>query len=354
MVQPASMEEEMQVFGLGNQPWIEVDAFPEINRTPYFEMGKDLKEWVRKNLLRINPKTNEWELNTDESPTSLDNLIQKPMKWFLSKLDHFRDSNAINFESESLQKGNAFHRLVEYALSMEKAERTETRLRELLNDAIMEKAAFLFLPENRIQLNEFLDDARESLSGLLEFIRLNDFEVIGTEKSFEITDNQEIPVRSLKGKADLLLKNKKDEKIVIDLKWSSKADKFRRLINENDALQLSVYSLIEEGITSMAYLVFPEKELIGGLQTWIIPPSLNRPASIPEFTIENAENTLVKLKNSILFRAKELAGGKVETGSGFGPEELPYMIEQEGRRISKNEEKTQYQTELLTITKAFQ
>jgi hypothetical protein len=222
-----------------------------------------------------------------------------------------------------------------------------------LKQAVIEKAAFLLLPENRIHLNEFTDDAIDGLTSLLEFISCNEFEVLGLEKSFEVQDHPDIPVASLKGKADLLLKNKADEKIVIDLKWSSKAEKFRTLVKGNDSIQLSVYSLIEEGIQSMAYLVFPEKVLIGGLASWKMPAMLNRQATDSEFTKANATNSILKLKNSILFRAAELADGRIETGTGFGTDDLNYRKNQTGRLISQIEEKTEYQTELLTLTKSY-
>ena len=353
MKRPDTIEEEMEAFGLKNWPWTELDAFPEISKTPYFEMGDPLKSWVRENLLRKNLQSGEWELNTIESPTSLEKLIQKPMKWLLSKLNHFRDSNAIKFDSESLQKGNAFHRLVELVLGIQEADRSETRRRDLLNQAILEKAAFLLLPENRIHLNQFTDDAMDGLAGLMDFISCNGFEVLGVERSFEIQNHPDIPVSSLKGKADLLLQNNDGDKIVIDLKWSSKADKFRTLVKGNDSVQLSVYSLIDEGIQSMAYLVFPEKVLIGGLASWKIPALMNRQPTEPEFTTDNATNTILKLKNSILFRAAELAEGRIETGTGFGTDDLNYRKNQTGRLITQTEEKTEYQTELFTITQHF-
>jgi hypothetical protein len=323
-------------------------------------LGDELTAWIKGNLLIS--KYGNWELNSKESYSSLNELIQNPLKWLFAKLK-YRNVNAPDLENESLLKGNAFHRMVEMVLSRQEFKTTHIRenggwdeaaFQILFQSALMEKAAYLLLPEHGFRRREFARDAEECIRGLLEFLWLNKLEVVATELPFHFEHPENTPVAELKGKADLLLQTEKGEKVVLDIKWSSDSKKYQNLIKNKDASQLALYSLLYAEVRTMAYLVFPDKVVCGGNSTWNLPDSFSN--SGLDFEREHAANTLLKLKKSILYRAAQLADGRIELSPGFNKEELEYpvMAVENGMISYYGDASKEYDSQLRTIKKLYQ
>jgi hypothetical protein len=353
-VKPQSVEEEYLVIaGIENPGFLNFDfsgiqnLFP--NRRPYFPLN-DFSEWLVDNISEM---TGRLRLNTCESPSSLDKLIQHPMEWLLSKLKGFNMDNPDNFSNTKLAEGNAFHRFAELVFAGD-AERqdglnllpfkpaAEDKWKELLRQSILEKASILLLPEHRLEHSKFRKDALKAMAYLCRLIEDNGFNRIGIENAFRTEMSEEFPVACLSGKIDMILgkadsEGNLNDVLVLDLKWSNSEEKFEKLVADNDSVQLAVYARFVPEARCLSYLLLPVMLLVGADHQSLKLPfgmSIADPEEI--FNQARAVNVEQKLWESVRFRLREFLEGRIEVGDDLPVSNLKYGKEPKGRLISLN------------------
>jgi|GEM_PF-2327374 len=327
-----------------------LDNMPYFRREPYFPL-KEFDEWLDAHISET--AAGNWRLNTKESPTSLDKLIQFPMEWLLGKLSGFHADNPDDFSNTKLAEGNAFHRFAElvFAANHERKEglnllpynpEAEDRWKDLVKQSILEKGSVLLLPKYRLEHRKFCKDALQAMKCLCGFIEKNGFNRIGIENSFCCEMSDEFPVAKLNGKIDMILAkadgeaNLKDV-LVLDLKWSSSQEKFEKWVANNDAVQLAVYARFVPEARNLSYLLLPDMVLVGADPQQLQLPfgmSIADPEAV--FNQERAINVQQKLWESVRFRLNEFKGGRMETGDKFSVSKLEYGKAQNGRLITLN------------------
>jgi len=175
-----------------------------------------------------------------ESASSLEKLIGCPLSWTLHYQAGLRSRNRGGLPSGALLAGKLGHRLLEELHLKERLagdlEQVRTAAELELDQLLEQEGARLLTPgasDERHQLRSELVEAIVSLVGLL---RDGELDIAGVEVPVEA----ELGRRPLRGSIDLLLKNRRGEERVLDLKYGSTtyADKLKA----GHAIQLAIYA----------------------------------------------------------------------------------------------------------------
>ena len=262
-----------------------------------------------------------------ESASSIEKFIQHPFDWVLENKLQMRSFQGLNLGRENQLKGNITHKIIENLLNKRKSDKFELikiEASELDNefDKVVKQEGILFLqPEKRFELSEFKMKFKTSFNGLIDIINTNELAIFSCEYSFgkeeslyfEEIDNQAV------GYIDLTLKNKLEEFVIIDLKWTFSKSKFISKIKKNEAIQLAIYALAvgQKEVAKTGYFLLSQNLLITAAD--IQGRNVER---IPEEYSNN--EILIKIKASLEERWKELKNGKLEIGDSLDLEDLDY------------------------------
>ena len=232
--------------------------------------------------IKINPDVLSEILKPSDSYSAIDTLVNAPFDYLLENMGGLAAPENDQEPNENLMKGPIAHKVVELLVNKNETEaysldeiqsRFKTQYNELFEQAMeaeKECAAFLERPENVNMLAVFKEDARKSIEHLIDIIKKNGLTPLRSEyefsKPFDPFDNPH-------GFVDLLLKDKDENRVIIDLKWSTR-DVYQKAIENKsggEAYQLYMYKHAVEKQTGKAvawyaYYLFPKMELYTELE----------------------------------------------------------------------------------------
>ena len=260
-----------------------------------------------------------------ESYSSISELIQNPLDYVLNYQAKLSGSNVIELSDEKRTMGNVAHLFIEQLVidsekDLQKMKQlTANDFQNRLSRAVLRKGAVLLLDENKILLTRFTGQLRQSVNNLLDIIQTNNLKVVGCEvlKECKLTEKLQMGAR-----IDLLLSDSNSDSVIFNMKWTSSKTYYSKLIKENRALQLEVYSqvlkLAEPGsqISAVAYFDLSHGRLetsyrFTGDHIYITAP-------------DNTEDIFKQAMNSYSYRWRQLQDGIIEVAEQMDLEDLDY------------------------------
>lgn len=290
------------------------------------------------------------------SPTSIATLVEHPFDYLMERMLNITADGKAQMADVKTTMGNVAHAVIEalfnpteskrYATSDEIALRMENYDAEYTK-VIEAKGAILQLAENRLKEKLLHEQLRVCLDTLLEILRDNDLKVTGCEQYVQAdlklglpdaSDNKETEnKRDVLGFIDMTLEDAEGFPVVFDFKWTTWAKGYQNKLESNRSVQLELYRIMlgqkeRNEVKRVAYFLMPEarlysKEVFKGRHCTQIPP-------------ENRDNIVEELRQSVIYRKKQLDSGVVETNGAY--DELQYVKDTEASGLfplKKNEEK---------------
>ncbi|MCF0197289.1 MAG: PD-(D/E)XK nuclease family protein, partial [Bacteroidaceae bacterium] len=266
-----------------------------------------------------------------ESYSSLNNLIQYPLDYFMEKVLRFHDRSSYEMDRVDRVKGNVAHRVIE-KLFTGNTDDIQARIQKnydaVLHDAIEACGAILLLRENLIELKSFQLQLRENIDVLLDIIRKNNLEVVATEHELTFNvglldgETNDTPVN---GFVDMILKRADGDMVVFDFKWTSNKDKYKKQLEENASIQLALYEELvrhatDKPVAATAYFVMPYHKL------YTTSSQLASMQHVERVEPSNDDELLQKTINSYRYRRHELLEGIVGTEEGMKMDEITYCM----------------------------
>jgi hypothetical protein len=213
-------------------------------------------------------------LKPSDSYSAIDTLLNAPFDYLLENMGGLAAPEDDQEPNENLMKGPIAHKVVELLVNKNDTEayslddiqlRFNTQYDKLFEQA-MEKetkcAAFLHRPDNVNMLAVFKEDARRSIERLIDIIKEKGLTPLRSE--YEVTTKFD-PFDNPHGFVDLLFKDKDENRVIFDLKWSDSSI-YPDKIKKGEAYQLYMYKHAVEAQTGKtvawyAYYLFPKMEL---------------------------------------------------------------------------------------------
>ena len=270
-------------------------------------------------------KTHPITWRDEESYSALEKLLQNPFDYFMNYTLKFKDTSETEIKLYTTY-GNVAHEVVETLFT---AEREGMSLRdyvlknyeEAYRRALVKKGALLLLPEHHLNMERLRYQLKVCVNKLATIIQENDLMVIRCEQKEE----QDLGLMDgviVVGYIDMVLCDKDGNEVVFDLKWTSKKDKFKGVLEKNRALQLAIYKAMlmnhEEHPQSVrtAYFEMPKGKLY----------------SSDDFSGEDFEKVspakqtdlMALLRNGYAERVREINEGRIETAEDKPIREIEY------------------------------
>ncbi len=213
-------------------------------------------------------------LKPSDSYSAIDTLVNAPFDYLLENMGGLAAPENDQEPNENLMKGPIAHKVVELLVNNNDTEayslddiqlRFNTQYDKLFEQA-MEKetkcAAFLHRPDNVNMLAVFKEDSRRSIERLIDIIKEKGLTPLRSE--YEVTTKFD-PFDNPHGFVDLLFKDKDENRVIFDLKWSDSSI-YPDKIKKGEAYQLYMYKHAVEAQTGKAvawyaYYLFPKMEL---------------------------------------------------------------------------------------------
>jgi len=292
-----------------------------------------------------------------ESFSSLEELLQKPFDYLMEYPLQFKDVSDTDIKL-STTYGNVAHEAIEYLFTMNRNGESltgfaDTHYEETLHRALLRKGALLLLPEYHLDKARLTYQLRKCVKNLAQLVEENGLEVLCCEQE----ENEQLDFEEgifIHGFIDMVLQDQKGNKVVFDLKWTSKKDKFQTVLKKNRALQLAIYEAMlkkhsgESSSVRTAYFVMPQGKLF----------------STDNFIGENFEQiqpssdavVMDQLRKGYTERRKEIDEGIIETADNLPIKDIPYAqvpdvfpLESEGSRPEKKTENKYSDYKCFTI-----
>lgn len=292
-----------------------------------------------------------------ESFSSMEKLLQDPFDYFMLYPLQFQDISDTNIKLPTTY-GNVAHETIEYLFTTDRGSNTltgyvESHFEEALHRALLRKGALLLLPEHHLDKDRLTYQLRKCVKNLAVLVEENNLTVVKCEqKELEQLDFEEEIF--LKGYIDMVLKDKSGNEVVFDLKWTSKKDKFQKMLEKNRALQLAIYQAMlkkhssESTVVRTAYFVMPQGKLFSS--------DIFKGANFELITPDSQGDVMVQLRKGYTERRKEINEGVIETADNAPINHLKYAgtpgvfpLESEGSRPAKKVENKNSDYKCFTI-----
>lgn len=195
---------------------------------------------------------------TPASTSEMETLINCPLKWYyqyqLGLGDHLP-----SLKAEPLAIGSLAHKVVELLTKADKEwplweqKKLKNKTKELFDDTVAKQAAFLSEKGREQEKENVGETVLEAVLKLKAFITENDLKIVGSEVKFG-PNEKKWKFGQFTGFIDLLLKQKNNKNLVLDMKFSRKNDYEENLKNE-EAAQLALYGNVVGGKTAGYFLM---------------------------------------------------------------------------------------------------
>ena len=224
--------------------------------------------------IKINPDVLSKILKPSDSYSAIDTLVNAPFDYLLENMGGLAAPENDQEPNENLMKGPIAHKVVELLVNKNDTEaysideiqlRFNTQYDKLFEQAMEEEtkcAAFLHRSDNVNMLAVFKEDARKSIERLIDIIKEEGLTPLRSE--YEVITKFD-PFDNPHGFVDLLFKDKDENRVIFDLKWSDSSI-YPDKIKKGEAYQLYMYKHAVEAQTGKAvawyaYYLFPKMEL---------------------------------------------------------------------------------------------
>ena len=292
-----------------------------------------------------------------ESFSSMEKLLQDPFDYFMLYPLQFQDISDTNIKLPTTY-GNVAHETIEYLFTTDRGSNTltgyvESHYEEALHRALLRKGALLLLPEHHLDKDRLTYQLRKCVENLAALIEENGLKVINCEQKElgQLDFEEEI---FLKGYIDMVLEDESGNEVVFDLKWTSKKDKFQKMLEKNRALQLAIYQAMlkkhssESAVVRTAYYVMPQGKLFSS--------DIFKGANFEQITPDSQGDVMDQLRKGYTERRKEINEGVIETADKEPVADLRYSgaagvfpLESEGSRPAKKVENKYSDYKCFTI-----
>ncbi len=253
-----------------------------------------------------------------ESYSSTELLINHPFDWTFQYPLMIKQGYTYELDEVETTMGNVAHYFINLLLnecnndiSMILA-RLDNSYEMDLRNTVTGYGAILLLPENSFEYTRLKQRLADSFRTLLDIIRLNQLRIVGSEKEFTYAlvaqGNQEYT-----GDVDMLLETADGKKVIIDLKWTRKVNRYTRKLQESKAVQLALYQELVSLATGTPVKKTAYFLLSNGLLVSAYPFQSNG-AFIRIKAEENDINVADKVHNSMKYRMGQLLAGNIENG----------------------------------------
>lgn len=276
-----------------------------------------------------------------ESFSSLEELLQDPFDYFMQYPLQFQDISDTNIKLPTTY-GNVAHETIEYLFTTERGNESltgfvESHYEEALHRAFLRKGALLLMPEHHLDKDRLTYQLRKCVKNLAVLVEENGLTVINCEqKEKEQLDFEEKIF--MKGYIDMVLKDEAGNEVVFDLKWTSKKDKFQKILEKNRALQLSIYQAMlkkhsgESAVVRTAYYVMPQGKLYS--------TNIFKGANFALITPASQNDVMDQLRKGYTERRREINDGIIETADNMPVKDLDYTKATGTFPLEDNEAKT--------------
>ena len=276
-----------------------------------------------------------------ESFSSLEELLQNPFDYFMKYPLQFQDISDTNIKL-STTYGYVAHETIEYLFTADRGNNTlsnfvESHYEEALNRSLLRKGALLLLPEHHLDKDRLTYQLRKCVKNLATLVEKNELTVVKCEQK----ENEQLDFEEnifMKGYIDMVLKDKVGNEVVFDLKWTSKKDKFQKMLEKNRALQLAIYQAMlrkhsgESAVVRTAYYVMPQGKLFSS--------DIFKGANFELITPTSQDDVMAQLRKGYTERRKEINEGVIETADNMPVNDLDYTKAQGTFPLEDNGAKT--------------
>ncbi len=305
-------------------------SLPGYSELPYRQLGQPLP------FLQVD-RPGGLAPREEETLTSLESLFYYPYQWVFRYKLRLRKSSILSVVADNTLKGNLAHRFFEQLLREDIADWSSQQIYEWIDQKAQQllrrEGAVLLLYGREPERFDFIRKVKFAAHSLVAAIQQNNWTVLATEE--DLTGRfVELPV---KGKADLIL-SRKEERLIIDLKWRGATRRENMFKNEED-LQLVMYAQLigpTKAPVHTAYFILENGRLIARNNqalkeaTAVVP--LDDHADIQQQIYERMERTY-------RWRRTQLEEGRIEVRT---PHTLPDLeLAYEGELMHLLEMKSQ-------------
>jgi hypothetical protein len=275
-----------------------------------------------------------------ESFSSISTLIEHPLDYVLDKTAKLRLQGASALSAVYTTKGTVAHAIIEELFNPKHGgtpkdikQQIDSRFNEVLNQKILENGGILLQKENLSETEIFKGKMKDCVVKLLNLIEQNNLKVVACEQSFDKVVIPEFAKAniSFNGSIDMILEDEKGNPFVFDFKFSPKTNKYEGLIQENRAMQLSLYKGLiakttQKNAKAVAYILLPEVKVVTAeeLKGYIYKKDVKE---------ERKGNLLVEMMNSYEYRKNQILKGIVEDGEEMEASLLEYNIDSEDKNL---------------------
>ena len=262
-----------------------------------------------------------------ESYTSIGTLIQHPFDYTMTHLLSLKEPQIGKLPDLDTTKGLVAHLVVEklfetYGEQMadEYQKMDETKIYQLMDEAIRQKGAVLLLPEYKLECQQYKTILKDSVTVLTTIIQNLHLQPVGSEVEVNVCLDT---IGAFYGNIDMVLKNANGDYVIFDFKWSE-SKHYSKDLEENKAIQLELYRKAAmkhygSNIAGVAYYLFPTMTMY----TSDFPES-DYIRRIKVKTEAASRNLFEEIKNSYKYRREELDLGFIEDSEMNSIEELEY------------------------------
>lgn len=290
------------------------------------------------------------------SPTSIATLVEHPFDYLMERMLNITADGKAQMADVKTTMGNVAHAVIEALFSPTEGKRyatpEEIALRMEDYDAayikvVEAKGAILQLAENRLKEKLLNEQLRVCLDTLLEILKDNDLKVTGCEQYVQANLKLGLPdafdkeenegERDVLGFIDMTLEDAEGYPVVFDFKWTTWAKGYQDKLESNRSVQLELYRIMlgqkeRNEVRRVAYFLMPEARLYS--------KEVFKGRHCTQITPENRDNIVEELRQSVIYRKKQLESGVVETNGAY--DELQYVKDTESCGLfplKKDEEK---------------
>lgn len=275
------------------------------------------------------------------SPTTINTFVEYPLDYMMEQMLDIVNTGPGSIKDVKTTKGDVAHAVIESLFAPrngqpcqanEIEQRINNEFDEQFKKAIESCGAILHLPENRLDAELLKEQLYRCLNILLEIIRDNRLTITACEHQVKVdmgflkNDNG----WDMKGYIDMTLEDENHHPVVFDFKWTTSKSYHRDLLSANRSTQLELYRAMltaekKDEVRRTAYFLMPEGNLYS--------KEYFKGSHCIQMQAENSDNIVEQLRNSFVYRKKQLDNGTVEVGEGFPLANLDYYNDTESEHL---------------------
>jgi ATP-dependent helicase/nuclease subunit B len=181
--------------------------------------------------------------------SQIDQLLSDPLGWTLERGLGLSRGFTFDIPTDNRMIGNLVHAVVEYLVQTNDSDTSATTpvdIAKAFDRLVPRFASELLLPGQLARKNTIRSTATASLVHLFTTLRNRGITIVGAETGFDhdwvLTVAGEAMTVQLRGQRDLEGAFSDSRPAIIDLKWANYEKRYRTMIDDGEAVQLSVYS----------------------------------------------------------------------------------------------------------------